>query len=507
MYLQRRTLFTRLIIVIGLIVAVMAVSVGGSAAIAPTDKLLVWVGNGAAPGQHSAANPGQIAFINGAGEVTPIMDVPAQTTRVNGCGDEALSSDGHVYAFYVGTDAGNLYVMKNGGEPTALDDVQALTCLGSGTFRFSPDGARLGYIAYEAGAASDTFADGFLHVYGTADMAEQFTNESVTAFDLNDDGVAYVNFFTNDDQEADEAVLNWWDGAGKQEVVSLLPQDSCQFTSAEVAIAPDGNFVLVMGNRCKTGDTRTSWQLYTVNHEARSAVLAGSDFQPGSFLSFARSNNVFFAPSGGTVYFTVPDGLAANTVAVAAMSMSDMSIAVPIARQVVFPTYSGVGHALPESRNGWLAAVVTSPTNENSLYALHLANLNEPPIVISAGSRDDTISGMAFTPDASHLLFVSGGVNSGNNSLVSLDLASGSDLRVTRGRFGAGLVLSPSGTEAALLDWQVVEDPQEPPYANLVAVDLASGTATTLFEGADVVDGKVTNQRFAYPLAWARSGS
>ena len=54
------------------------------------------------------------------------------------------------------------------------------------------------------------------------------------------------------------------------------------------------------------------------------------------------------------------------------------------------------------------------------------------------------------------------------------------------------------------MEWQQVEDPKEPLYLNLVTVDIESSAVTTLWEGAEIVDGKVTNQRFAYPLAWRR---
>ena len=52
------------------------------------------------------------------------------------------------------------------------------------------------------------------------------------------------------------------------------------------------------------------------------------------------------------------------------------------------------------------------------------------------------------------------------------------------------------------MDYQVVEDEREPPFLNLVEINIDTSETVLLFEGADVVDGEVTNQRFAMPLSW-----
>lgn len=472
-----------------------------------SDQLLVWVGNGSAPGQHSAAEPGQLAWMDGTGLAEPLLELPAQTARVQPCGDAALSPDGSLYAFYVGIDAGALYVMQGTDAPVKVDDVQALTCLGSGTFQYSPDSARMGYIAYEADAVDSEFADGFLHIRSTADQQEVLSYENVTAFDLTDDGVALVSFFTNDKNEADEAAVIWWDGSSQQEVATLKPaSDDCKFTSASVAALADGKLLLVMGHRCKTGDTATSWQLYSVNPAERSATLAASSAQPGAFAAFARSNVIYVSSDGAHAYFTVPDGITANTVGMKRVNLSDLSLTDVLDKQIVMATYSGGTNAFPRlSPDGdWLAAVITSPNNDNVIQIWNLADPSVAPITLSAGSTGDTVSGMEFTPDGSKLMAVIGGDNAANNSLVAIELASGRDLRVARGHFGQGLAVSPDGNGIAILDWQIPEDTKEPPYANLVAIEAATGAPTTLFAGADIQEGKVVNQRFAFPMLWRR---
>jgi dipeptidyl aminopeptidase/acylaminoacyl peptidase len=170
------------------------------------------------------------------------------------------------------------------------------------------------------------------------------------------------------------------------------------------------------------------------------------------------------------------------------------------------PTYSGSVNAIPRvSPDGrWLAAVVTSPNNENALYIWSLADASVAPITLRAGSAGDAISSLAFSADSSRLVLVAGGSDGADNSLVAVDLATGTDFRVARGRFGSGLTLSPDGGYAALLSWQKVDDPKEPLYANLVAIAIQNSVVTTLYTGAEVVDGKVSNQTFAFPLFWWR---
>lgn len=469
------------------------------------DQLLVWMAPGQDPGEQTA--PGQLIFVDGIGGTTPVMDIPAQTGRVFACGDEAASPDGAHFAFYMGGDAGDLYMMTGTDMPVLVDeDVQALACVGGGTFQWASDSSRFAYIAYEPGAGASEFPDGFMHVYNTASMTEELNSDNVVAFDAAPTGVAYVSFFTNDRNEADEAAVFWWSGSAEVEVATLQPSEDCHFTSAQIAVGRDGKFLLVMGHRCTRGDTRTSWQLYSVDPSARSATLANSDFQPGLFASFARTNNILFSPDGSRAFITVPDGVTANTTAIAAVNLSDMSINVPLERQAVFPTLAGGANAFPRlSPDGnWLATVVTSPSNDNAVYVWDLADPSATPVIFEAGSRGDTISSMLFTPNSRRLILVAGGDNGADNALIGLDLTSGNNFRIARGSFAQGLVMSPNGTEVAVMDWQELEDPQEPSWLNLVAINVDSSEVITLFEGAEIVDGKVTNMQFAYPLVWRR---
>jgi hypothetical protein len=532
----KRNFFLPKRVVIPLLVSVLLVGVGGvlvwttaqrmpvsetmnqpsadAAAFAPpladaNDTLLVWQGVGAAPGQHSASQPGSLSFMDGTGATTPIMELPQGASRVGLCGDQAYSPDGTMAALYIGQDNGTLYLMKGANAPVEVGQVSGLACLGGGTFQYSPDSNRLGYIAYEPGAAQSEFADGFLHIVNTGNLSEEMTAENVVAFDITNEGVAYISFFTNDKNEADEAAITWWSGTSKLEVATLQPNGAgCKFTSGQIAVGADGKYVAVLGHRCTTGDTRTAWQLYSIDPSERSATLAASDYQAGAFAAFARTNNIYLSPDGRNAYFTIADGITAHTVGFKMVGLTDMSISDVVERQAVMATYNGTPNASPQvSPDGrWLAFVVTSPNNTNTLTVMNLADSSVAPITLSAGSSGDTISSIAFTPDSSRLLLVAGGSNTANNSLVAVDLATGNDFRVSRGRFGRGLTISPDSSQVALLDWTVPEDPREPAYSNTVIIRIENSETTNLYTGAEIVEGKVTNQTFIAPLVWRRAG-
>ncbi len=472
---------------------------------APATPLLVWVANGSAPGKQTASEPGQLAYLNSSGVAESVLELPQQTSRVESCSDMPTSPDGKLYAFYAGQNKGGLYVIRESDKPVMLGEVQGLTCLGDGTFQYSPDSARIGYISYEGDAATSEFADGYLHIVNSSDFSEAFKYENVTAFDMTDTGAAFVSFFTNNKNEADEAAIIVWNGTGQQEVATLKPaSEDCKFTSASISVLPDGKMMLVLGHRCKKGDTKTNWQLYSVNPADKSATLAANAAQAGAFAAFTRSNSIYLSPDGTQALFTVPDGITANTVGLKRVSVNDLSIADVLDRQLVAATYNGAPNAFPQvSPDGkWLAASVTTPNGENNIYIWSLSDPSLAPIMVSAGSKGDTVSSLEFTPDSSKVLAVLGGAGKANNSLVAIEVANGRDSRIARGHFGTGLTISADGSQVALQDWQIPEDATQPAFLNLVSININDGSMTTLYTGADIVEGKVKNQRFAFPMTW-----
>jgi hypothetical protein len=471
--------------------------VTASAESAPAQRLLVAL---------TTATSRQIGLMDTGGAFTPLLDIAANASRVTPCGDQAQSPDGRYFAFFVGGAAGSLYLMDGANQPVLIDDVEYLVCLGSGTFQFAPERPRFAYIDYTASVAVNEYADGTLKIFDAETVSEAARFENVTTFDLTADGALFVSFFTNNRGQADEAAISLWDGAAVREVATLLPTgERCRFTSASVRAAPDeATAALVLGQRCATGNPATQWQFYAIDLNANSATFAAREYQPGAFVPFSRTNNVFFSPDSAYAFFTVPDGVTTSTVTLAAVRLADMTISTPVERQLVTPSVTGGANAFPRlSPDGqWLAAVVTSPDNDNQIVALSLPEPGAPPIAIQAGSRGDLISALEFTGDSQQIVYIAGATEGGDNTLLTLDLALGSERRIMRGHFDDSLALSPDGSTAALLDWQRVDRPREPMYANLVLLDLATSAVTTLFTGADVVSGEVENLRTALPLAW-----
>jgi Tol biopolymer transport system component len=247
--------------------------------------------------------------------------------------------------------------------------------------------------------------------------------------------------------------------------------------------------------------------LYHVDVEARSATLAASEFQTGQFASFSRSNQITVLPDAGSALFTVPDGITANTVSVMRVNLEDLSTSVLVDQQAVYPTLNQGANAFPlTSPDGrWLALVTTSPNNENTLRIFDLNDLSVAPISISAGSQNDIIADMAFSDDSQRLIFIAGSESTGrtaDNSLIAVDLSTGSEFRIKRGRFARGLAVAPDGSAVVAMDAQVLEDERQPPWLDTILVNVDTSETVTLFTGADIVEGEVTNQRFAKPLSW-----
>jgi hypothetical protein len=474
-----------------------------------SDRLLVWTGNGASPDKVPASDGGQLVLMDSTGAVEPLIAVPAGSNRVVACGDSATSPDKKQFAFFVGTETGTLYLLTGTRTLASVkDNFQALGCLPG--VRFSPDSTRFAYIAYPQDASSSEYASGILHVASVSPVADLVTYEKAVAFDIHNDVVAYVQFFTNDKNEADEAAVSLWDGKNELEVTSLYPDENCRFTSAQIAISPDNKLLVNVGHRCKKGDTRTSARLYVVDPSNGSANQAMSNFQAGAFFPYANSNTLIFSPDGKTVYSTMPDGVSANSTSLIAVDLANAN-----PNNVLLPKYTVVEHytkpyvwsddsAPVLSGDGrWLSVVTNTPNNEAKLNVFDLNDVKTPPIVFSAGRRGDSINDVQFAPDNSRLFYVSGGTGSDDNSLFGMELSSGSDFRIKRGNYGHA-VLSLDGGTVAAMEWKTVEDPKQPPYLNLALVDVNNKQENLIFTGAKIVDGKVTEQHFIYPLAWRR---
>lgn len=493
-------------VTIALFTLALFICVGGI--YAADDQLLVWIGNGAAPGKHSASVPGELVLLNNDGSTSrTVMTVPAQTSRVLPCGS-ATSPDGRHFTFYVGQDSGALYMMTGTGDPVPMGETQVFACLGAGGLRYSPNSGRLAYIAYQQSPTSaDLFTEGALRVYDTSRREQIIRFLKVTAFDIQNTTVGYVQFFTNNRGEADEAAVFLWSGGENAlEVGTLYPDQDCRFTSAEIKLLPNGQMILLMGHRCRVSP-QTSWRFYTLDPSTRTVTLNMAAPQVGAFVPYARTNNLILSPSGASAYFTVPDGINAFTTGLIGVNLANLSPDnVLIAANAIMPKFDNTPYDLEEnaipvfSPDGrWLALVTNTPNRDALLVVVDLADGTFRSV--SAGSRGDLIAALTFTPDNKRLVFVSG--SSTDNALWGIELPAGTTFRIKRGRYSEG-VISPDSAVGAFMEWQTVEDTRQPAYLTLSLVNITSGESQTVFQGATIVDGKVTEQKFAYPLSWRK---
>ncbi|NWF68502.1 MAG: hypothetical protein HXY40_05400 [Chloroflexi bacterium] len=478
-------------------------------------RWLVWLANGIEPGQVDVNAPGQLVWMDSTGAITPIMDVPAPASRVQACGDAPNSPGGNLFMFYVGMQEGTLYALRGADTPIEVARVHALTCLGSGTMRFSSDGARLAYIDYEQPNEGDEYIRGTFRIIDTTSLQPTPLRdgdiENTVDFDLNTSAAAYIRFFTNDRGEVTEAAVNLWNGSATQEVATLVPEseNDCRYTSASVALLDDGRILSVLGQRCRQGsDTGTRWKFFVIDPTTRTVEETLSEAAAGQFASESRTNNLYVTADGSNVYFTVPDGVSLNTVGLRRVSLADMAPHEVLARSVVMPRYtlrpydwSDPASPVLSNDGRWLALAVSTPDNDGSVQVVDFSAPDTPPIALSAGDRGAVISMMAFTQDNTRLLYVAGGTTGNDNSLFALDLASASEFRVSRGRFADGVVSS-DGAQVAIMEWQRPTDDRDPLYLALAIIEVNTSAYTPIFMGAEIVDGRVANPRFAYPLTW-----
>lgn len=482
-------------------------SSGDAAPIPAGNAILAWVGAGSAPGTQSGSAPGELVLITGTGDAESILALPQGTGRVEPCGNLAQSRDGAFSAFYVGDESdGTVYLMQGTDVEliTAAEGVPLLTCVDQDTFQIEATGKLFAYIDYPLDASRAVSPRGRLRIKSTVGASEVANFENVTAFDLTETAAAFLSFFYDDQDRATEVAISVWDGTTDREIATLIADEGFFYTSASVTQLADGRLAATLGYREINGSVQ--WQLYVVDVENRAANLVAAGAFRGSYFPFTGTNTIYDAPDGSVVHFTYPDGVTNFTAGLASSMLGDEAPTVVVERDIITAStsdlpYDANNHAALTSPDGqYLAFVQNTPNNEATLTVVDLSAPDLPPITLAAGDRGDTISEMIFTPDSTRLLYVAGESAGGDNSLFTLDLATGTETRLTRGRFAQG-VIAPDGERLAMMQWISFDD-EEPPYLSLVILDVATGDEVTVFEGGEVVEGELENAQFIYPLSW-----
>lgn len=481
------------------------------------DKILVWIAPAVAPGRQTASQGGQIAYLTSTGAVETIMALPNGTTRVTPCGPDATSPDGSIFAFLTtitngGVETGSIHLVRGTDSQveTLASNINPMMCYGSSPFEFAPDSTRYGYVEFAQIATNAASPTGILQIFNASDNAVLGRFDDVSDFDLSASGGAFVSFYKNAEQLATEVGIFVWDGANDREIATLRADENCYYASASITTLADGRLAALLAYHCRSQGTQ--WQLYLVDPASRSSRLERSEPSAGGYFPFTDSNAIFASPDGLHLFFTVPDGISNQTVSIRTASLTDLaSVRTYIGRDALMPSMSDLPYdAYPPTANAtarlsadgrYLAIVTKTPDLDATLNVIDFNAPNLPAISIRAGDRGDTISEMLFSADNSLLFYVAGGNEGANNSLFALNLATGIESRITRGRYAQG-VLAPDSRQIAILQWESYAADKDP-YLNLVVLDTFTTAETLLYEGGEVTaENTLINQSFAYPLSW-----
>lgn len=472
--------------------------------------ILAWVADAAAPGQQGPSAMNQVILLDpdNPTDAEIILDLGTGTTRVVACGNDALSPDDSQFAFMAtrftgGVEVGTLYLHASGATDitTVADGINPIACLGNGTFQWS--GERFGYLSFPAQLPTDSTPVADLQIVDSSDSNLVDTFENVVAFDLTPDGGSFVGFFPDENGLATEAGIFSYDGTSDREVSTLRADENCFYSTASVVTLPDGRIATQIGSRCPSG---TEALLFLVDPDNRTSERIATEASPGGFFTFTRNNSLFAAPGGETIFATLPDGVNNQSVGFNAYTIEDRQLVRLFDQFGVMPGISDLpydaNNATPQtSTDGRWLAIVRNTGNADATLTVYDLNAPElPPITTEAGDRGETVSWMAFGPDSDFLYFVAGGDEGANNALFQLELATGSVERLSRGRY-AQAALAPTGTELAIMSWTSFAD-DEPPYLTLERLNIQTLADEVLREGGVVIDGELTEQSFAYPLAW-----
>lgn len=466
------------------------------------EQLLVWI-------NPESTDPGQLALVTPDG-VSQVLALSDTVTNVTACGTNATSSDGRQLALGV-TDNSRLtlYQMTDTNPTLAIlnIDVNGMTCVGDG-LQYSPDGTRVGYLMWASPSDTDITLTARLLIQDTQTLNIIGNFDDVTDFAMTSTGAVFVTLFPNAQGDFVEAGINVWDGTSTREITTVFAdqENDCSYGSASVSNVSNSLMTAMIGFRCQRGETNTQYQIYTIDTATRAATLTLAGLASGQFFDFTRTNNVYLAPNGGSLFQLLPDNFSNSTSSLIETSLTAPVEKVLVPNSIQMPQLrSGAPNGVPRiSPNGqWLAVVANDPNNNATLYAVDMNNASLPPIVLPAASRGDRINALHFTRDNLRLFYVSGIED--NNVAYTLDLTTGIASRIGRGRYMLNsAVMSPTSSVVAATDVRTISD-QEPDYNVLQLIDLATNAQTDLLAGAEIVEGKVVNARTLTPIAWRRT--
>ena len=477
-------------------------------------RVLSWVADGDFPGNHNSANPGVLYLMDGSTRPEVALALPSGTTRVHACGEQSTSPNGQYFSFFVGSAVGSIYTMDGQNTPHEVaDNINAISCSGSGTLQYSDDGSVMGYLALQVVTTGDTLNSGTLNLVNTngfSPLSNFNIPDNVVAYDMRGDKVVYVQVLS----EGRNAVISVWDDGELEELPSLAinGENSCSFRTAQVSLTPNDNVAVLLGERCPGGDS-TRWSVNVARASGGSFSEITTDEVTGSYFPESRTGRIFATDDSESIYFTVPDGVTRRTVEINQLVFADNEQNT-WAEHGTMPRYNNnaslyystteqVSPALALDESLW-AIVASDPDGEISIGVFNLVDGEEEPIDINPIFAGETVKSMAFSPTDPFLLYVAGADSEEEENTLYVLNSNGVNEALVRGNF-VHLALSPDGQFIALTEWQFPERAGQPNYINMVVLDLSNPNSARqlMFAGAHVTDnGDVQNQQFIYPLSW-----
>ncbi|GAB1421949.1 hypothetical protein MASR2M15_21510 [Anaerolineales bacterium] len=471
----------------------------------PPGEILVYTSLGSQPGGANVTQAGSIAWIDEEGLLTPILAMPFIPQRVIACSDKPVSNDRQIATFFAGAEEGSLYAVSGYDRVIELDtSFSALGCLGNGALHFTEDSKHLAYIDYPSQSAQVSAGVGRLRIHETENFETVDNFDNVSAFDVIGNQFSIISFIPNNKNEFVEAAILIWDGdeGDDIEVATLYSDPGCFYIDGDIKFQPDGNLALSIGHKCEGQNTIRA---YVIEPENRTTTLVADIPLVGRFFSFTKTNELLVSPENPLLFFTTPDGVTNNTVGMKYMDTTGTEVMDLFKQDGVMPGLTSwktnPTHPPQLSADKNFYAIVTNSPNQDAAIQLIDLNIPELSLTVENRARGQTIIEVLFTPDTQNLIFISGGVTGESNAIFMTNLVTGNTNRIDRGRFGRGII-SPDGNKLALINWIIPDEEKESPYLNLIILELENGKTTTIFQGADIVDRRVTNARFAVPILW-----
>ena len=433
-----------------------------------------------------------LAWYGAKGQPVPLAKPASGKSIVMNCGKNPTSDKALI--FQGDTTQTNLVPLDSGTILPISKNV-GLSCAIPGLIQISPDGSRLATIDFDQTVGNNplTPVSGLLHLISLSDGKQLVEKPTVASFDLQNDGVTYIEFFTNSKQQANSAELHFVDNNGNdrslKDNLALSNTDDkkiCYFVSAKVLRVSDKVYTM-LGEKCTPGNT-TTWRI----HRTDFAGGVGTDIVPPTptgkngvaiFSYQHATNEMYLLPGGKDILFAVPNGDTLDLADIARLNLDKGDIQSVIGG-VTMPQYPPTGpvHFLFSPKGDKLAMVTRIAANVEQVFIYDLTALDKAPVVVpSSGSGKiadaDHVTGLAWTGDSSKLFFTMTGQN---QAMYSFDPSSGQSTLIVHGVF-QGLAVNNDGTQAS--SNEVVNPTPKQVRNNLVVISVNDGTKTNLVEG------------------------